>query len=61
MQCIETKTTFVFLPCFIHVQPVCMRVANALMRLRVCASSPEPWLLADAVSTTHLQSHGLSY
>ena len=30
---------------------LCMRAAKALKRLRVCAASSEPWLLADAIST----------
>ena len=35
---------------FPHFHNLCMREAKALVRLRVCAVSSEPTLLADAIS-----------
>ena len=36
---------------FIYIHTSCMRAANALARLRICADSPEPSLFPDAIST----------
>ena len=36
---------------FIYIRTSCMRAANALASLRICAESHEPSLLADGIST----------
>ena len=38
-------------PVLINMHPLSMRVAKTLARLHGCAGSPEPWLLANAIST----------
>ena len=35
----------------VYIRTLCMRAANALARLCLCAGSSEHWLLADAINT----------
>ena len=34
----------------IYIHTLCMRAANAMLSLRICADSPEPLLLNNAIS-----------